>query len=115
MGTAEVESALVLHDAVSEAAVVGYPHDLKGQGIFQTAVLGLKSPDQIKIEGPNAISFNLEKPSPILLKQQCNLANPIYQPALDQPGRRQLRRRRDALRQRRQPPGPGRSQHGSDR
>ena len=51
---------------------------LKGQGIFQTAVLGLKSPDQIKIEGPNAISFNLEKPSPILLKQQCNLANPIY-------------------------------------
>jgi peptide/nickel transport system substrate-binding protein len=52
--------------------------NLKGQGIFQTAVLGLKSPDQIKIEGPNAISFNLEKPSPILLKQQCNLANPIY-------------------------------------
>ena len=41
-------------------------------------MLGLKSPDQIKIEGPNAISFNLEKPSPILLKQQCNLANPIY-------------------------------------
>ncbi len=52
--------------------------NLKGQGIFQTAVLGLKTPDQIKIEGPNAISFNLEKPSPILLKQQCNLANPIY-------------------------------------
>jgi peptide/nickel transport system substrate-binding protein len=52
--------------------------NLKGQGIFQTAVLGLKSPDQVKIEGPLAISFNLEKPSPILLKQQCNLANPIY-------------------------------------
>ncbi len=34
MGTAEVESALVAHDAVSEAAVVGYPHDLKGQGIY---------------------------------------------------------------------------------
>ncbi len=34
MGTAEVESALVSHDAVSEAAVVGYPHDLKGQGIY---------------------------------------------------------------------------------
>jgi acetyl-CoA synthetase len=34
MGTAEIESALVLHDSVSEAAVVGYPHDIKGQGIY---------------------------------------------------------------------------------
>ncbi|RAH98712.1 acetate--CoA ligase [Acuticoccus sediminis] len=34
MGTAEIESALVAHEAVSEAAVVGYPHDLKGQGIY---------------------------------------------------------------------------------
>jgi acetyl-CoA synthetase len=34
MGTAEVESALVLHSAVAEAAVVGYPHDIKGQGIY---------------------------------------------------------------------------------
>ncbi len=34
MGTAEVESALVLHARVSEAAVVGYPHDIKGQGIY---------------------------------------------------------------------------------
>ena len=34
MGTAEVESALVSHDAVAESAVVGYPHDIKGQGIY---------------------------------------------------------------------------------
>ena len=34
MGTAEVESALVLHPQVAEAAVVGYPHDIKGQGIY---------------------------------------------------------------------------------
>ncbi|MFQ3255308.1 MAG: acetyl-CoA synthetase, partial [Loktanella salsilacus] len=34
MGTAEVESALVAHPAVSEAAVVGYPHEIKGQGIY---------------------------------------------------------------------------------
>ena len=34
MGTAEVESALVAHSAVAEAAVVGYPHDIKGQGIY---------------------------------------------------------------------------------
>ena len=34
MGTAEVESALVAHEKVAEAAVVGYPHELKGQGIY---------------------------------------------------------------------------------
>ena len=34
MGTAEVESALVLHDAVAEAAVVGFPHPIKGEGIY---------------------------------------------------------------------------------
>jgi len=34
LGTAEIESALVLHPAVAEAAVVGYPHDIKGQGIY---------------------------------------------------------------------------------
>ncbi|MGB0745670.1 MAG: acetate--CoA ligase [Alphaproteobacteria bacterium] len=34
MGTAEIESALVLHEQVAEAAVVGYPHDIKGQGIY---------------------------------------------------------------------------------
>ena len=41
MGTAEVESALVAHPAVAEAAVVGYPHDVKGQGIY--AFITLKS------------------------------------------------------------------------
>ena len=39
MGTAEVESALVLHDAVAEAAVVGYPHEIKGQGIYAYVTL----------------------------------------------------------------------------
>jgi acetyl-CoA synthetase len=39
MGTAEVESALVLHPAVAEAAVVGYPHDVKGQGIYAYVTL----------------------------------------------------------------------------
>ena len=51
---------------------------LKGQGTFQVSAVGLKSPDQVKIEGPNVVSFNLLKPNPVLLKQQCNLANPIY-------------------------------------
>ena len=39
MGTAEVESALVLHESVSEAAVVGYPHEIKGQGIYAYVTL----------------------------------------------------------------------------
>ncbi|WP_043308784.1 acetate--CoA ligase [Pseudomonas sp. ML96] len=52
IGTAEVESALVLHDAVAEAAVVGYPHDLKGQGIyaFVTTMKGLEPSDELKKE-----------------------------------------------------------------
>jgi acetyl-CoA synthetase len=41
MGTAEVESALVAHPKVAEAAVVGYPHDLKGQGIYAYVTLNL--------------------------------------------------------------------------
>ncbi len=39
LGTAEIESALVLHPAVSEAAVVGYPHEIKGQGIYAYVIL----------------------------------------------------------------------------
>ena len=52
LGTAEVESALVLHEKVSEAAVVGYPHDIKGQGIYAyiTLMKGQKYTDQLKKE-----------------------------------------------------------------
>jgi len=39
MGTAEVESALVLHETVAEAAVVGFPHHIKGQGIYAYVTL----------------------------------------------------------------------------
>ena len=51
MGTAEVESALVAHPACAEAAVVGYPHEIKGQGIFAYVILKTghsESPDLIK-------------------------------------------------------------------
>jgi acetyl-CoA synthetase len=50
MGTAEVESALVAHEDVSEAAVVGYPHDIKGQGIFAyvTCKAGVEPTDQLR-------------------------------------------------------------------
>jgi acetyl-CoA synthetase len=52
LGTAEVESALVSHQKVSEAAVVGYPHDIKGQGIYcyVTLMAGEKGSDALKKE-----------------------------------------------------------------
>ena len=52
LGTAEVESALVLHTKVSEAAVVGYPHDIKGQGIYAyvTLMQGEQYTDELKKE-----------------------------------------------------------------
>ncbi len=52
MGTAEIESALVLHDAVAEAAVVGYPHDIKGQGIYAyvTLMSGVEASDDLRKE-----------------------------------------------------------------
>jgi len=52
MGTAEVESALVLHEAVAEAAVVGYPHDIKGQGIYAyvTLMSGVEPTDDLRAE-----------------------------------------------------------------
>ncbi|MEL7229958.1 MAG: acetate--CoA ligase [Pseudomonadota bacterium] len=72
MGTAEVESALVAHDAVSESAVVGFPHDIKGQGIYcyVTLMAGQDPSDDLRqalrthvrkeigpIASPDAIQF----------------------------------------------------------
>ncbi len=52
LGTAEIESALVLHPHVAEAAVVGYPHDIKGQGIYAyvTPMAGVNPTDELKKE-----------------------------------------------------------------
>ena len=52
MGTAEVESALVLHDDIAEAAVVGFPHDIKGQGIycFVTPMSGVEPSEALEKE-----------------------------------------------------------------
>jgi acetyl-CoA synthetase len=52
LGTAEVESALVAHPKVSEAAVVGYPHDIKGQGIYAyvTLMAGEKPTEELRKE-----------------------------------------------------------------
>ncbi|MFS1439066.1 acetate--CoA ligase [Shewanella sp. 10N.286.48.A6] len=50
LGTAEVESALVSHDLVAEAAVVGYPHDIKGQGIYAyvTLINGVEETEELR-------------------------------------------------------------------
>ena len=52
MGTAEIESALVLHEHVAEAAVVGYPHDIKGQGIYAYVTLnvGIEPSEELRHE-----------------------------------------------------------------
>ncbi|MDN3559579.1 acetate--CoA ligase [Halomonas sp. FeN2] len=52
MGTAEIESSLVAHSAVAEAAVVGFPHDIKGQGIYIYVTLndGIEATDELKKE-----------------------------------------------------------------
>ncbi|MFQ3786149.1 acetate--CoA ligase [Halomonas sp. A29] len=52
MGTAEIESSLVAHEAVAEAAVVGFPHDIKGQGIYIYVTLndGIEPSDELKKE-----------------------------------------------------------------
>jgi len=52
MGTAEVESALVAHETVAEAAVVGYPHDVKGQGIYAyvTLMAGVEATEELRKE-----------------------------------------------------------------
>ena len=52
LGTAEIESALVAHEAVSEAAVVGYPHEIKGEGIYAyvTLVVGREPSDELRNE-----------------------------------------------------------------
>nr|WP_279322746.1 AMP-binding protein [Rhodothermus marinus] len=65
LGTAEIESALVQHEAVAEAAVVGYPHEIKGQGIyaFVTLKAGFEPSDTLRKE---------------LIQHVRNLLGPIF-------------------------------------
>ncbi len=57
VGTAEVESALVLHEAVAEAAVVGFPHEVKGEGIYAyvTPMVGVEATDELRQELINMV------------------------------------------------------------
>merc|ERR1719310_839360 len=57
IGTAEIESALILHEAVAEAAVVGFPHDIKGEGIYCYVTLkqGFEYTDELKVDLKNKV------------------------------------------------------------
>ncbi|TAL02810.1 MAG: acetate--CoA ligase [Rhodospirillaceae bacterium] len=61
LGTAEIESALVGHKAVAEAAVVGYPHDIKGQGIYSYVTLkaGIEPTDALRKELQDWVSKDI--------------------------------------------------------
>jgi len=68
MGTAEVESALVLHESVAEAAVVGFPHDIKGEGIYAYVTL---------MQGDNSDPEALRKELIALVRKEIGpIANP---------------------------------------
>ena len=78
MGTAEVENALVAHDSVAEAAVVGFPHDLKGEGIYVYVTLsgGIDESDELRQELINWVRKEIE---PIATPDQIQ-----WSPALPQ-------------------------------
>lgn len=73
MGTAEVESALVAHEKVSEAAVVGFPHDIKGQGIYAyvTLMAGVEPTDDLRKE---LVSWVRKEIGPIASPDQIQFA-----------------------------------------
>lgn len=73
MGTAEVESALVAHEKVSEAAVVGFPHDIKGQGIYAyvTLMAGVEPSDDLRKE---LVSWVRKEIGPIASPDQIQFA-----------------------------------------
>src|ERR1700682_4179998 len=87
MGTAEVESALVAHESVSEAAVVGYPHDIKGQGIYAyvTLMTGKTPSDAIRKE---LVAHVRKEIGPIASPDVIQFA-----PGLPQPRSRKMMRR----------------------
>jgi len=76
IGTAEVESALVSHESVAEAAVVGIPHDLKGQGIYAFVILrvGVKESEPLSRE---LITHVREKIGPIATPDRIQFAEAL--------------------------------------
>lgn len=101
IGTAELESALVSHESLAEAAVVGYPHDIKGQGIYVFATLktGIKGTEELKkeliqlvsqkigpIAKPDKVQWALDLPKTRSGKIMRRILRKISEGALDQLG-----------------------------
>ena len=113
MGTAEVESALVAHPKVSEAAVVGYPHDIKGQGIYAyVTLMAGEEPSRGAAQGARRLGAQGDRPHRLARPDPVRAGpaqDPLGQdhaphPAQDRRGRvRRARRHLDARR-----PGRGR-------
>ena len=106
LGTAEVESALVAHAKVSEAAVVGYPHDIKGQGIYAyVTLMAGEQPERRAAQGAGRLGPQGDRPDR-LARPHSIRARPAQDalrqdhaenPAQDRRGRgRQSRRHLDA-------------------
>jgi len=76
IGTAEVESALVSHESVAEAAVVGIPHDLKGQGIYAFVILKVGY-DKSKALGKELITHVRKKIGPIATPDHIQFAEAL--------------------------------------
>lgn len=74
LGTAEIESALVSHESVAEAAVVGYPHDIKGEAIYSYVTLkeGIQPTDQLRKELVKHVSLEI---GPIATPDKLQFAN----------------------------------------
>ena len=108
MGTAEVESALVAHPKVSEAAVVGYPHNIKGQGIYAyvTLMAGETASDELRKElvvlgAQGDRRHRLARPDPVRARPAEDALRQDHapHPAQDRRGRiRQSRRHHHARR-----------------
>ena len=111
LGTAEVESALVAHPKVSEAAVVGYPHNIKGQGIYAYVTLDVRrAADRGVAQGAGAMGAHRDRPDRLagshsICAEPAEDAigqNHAPHPAQDRRGRvRQSRRHLDLGRSRR--------------
>ncbi|MHA2186726.1 MAG: acetate--CoA ligase [Candidatus Thorarchaeota archaeon] len=76
LGTAEIESALVKHPAVAESAVVGFPHEIKGESIyvFVTLKLGIEKTDELKLELRNHVRADI---GPIATPEKIQFADAL--------------------------------------
>ena len=113
MGTAEVESALVAHTKVAEAAVVGYPHDIKGQGIYAYVTLkSACSSHRRAAQGAGAVGAQGDRPDRHARPDPVG-AGPAQDPLGQDHAPHPAQDRRERLQQPRRHLDPGRSHGGA--